>query len=149
MIVFNMKIYKAKKIGPTIFLITVYFVVLALMFFNDPTDFFQKSHWIFPAILPLALGLWSLLHTYYKIQGNKLIYRSGYIYGEIDIKSIKEIIKGKTRWIGQKPALATGGLIIKYNSFDDVYLAPKNSDELIEDLLEMNGNIILTENIVA
>ena len=84
-----------------------------------------------------------MLNTYCKIQGDKLIYRSGFIHGEIDINNIKEIIKGKTMWVGLKPAFAIGGLIIKYNRFDDIYLAPKNNEELIEDLLKLNGDIVV------
>ena len=54
------------------------------------------------------------------------------------------MIKGKTMWVGLKPALATGGIIIKYNRFDDIYLAPKNNEELIEDLLKLNRDIVVS-----
>lgn len=53
----------------------------------------------------------------------------------MDIASITTILQGKTRWVGVKPALATGGLIVKYNRYDDVYIAPEDSDALIADLL--------------
>jgi hypothetical protein len=140
-----MKLYKANKKGPMTYLMIAYFGLLAVLFLHDPENFFKKTHWYIPVILPVGLGLWALFHTYYQIKDNKLIYRSGYIRGEIDINTIKEIIKGKTRWVGLKPALATGGIIIKYNCFDDVYLAPKNNEELIADLLKLNGNIVVSE----
>lgn len=139
-----MTTYQANKKGPVTYLIIAYFGFLAVLFFNDPDNFFEKTYWYSPFILPVGLGLWALFHTFYKIKDNKLIYRSGYMHGEIDINTIKEIIKGKTRWIGLKPALATGGIIIKYNRFDDVYLAPKNNEELIADLLKLNGNIMVS-----
>jgi hypothetical protein len=86
-----------------------------------------------------------LFHTYYQIKGDKLIYRSGFIRGKIDVKHIKEILPGKTRWIGLKPALSTGGIIIKYNRFDDIYLAPENNEELIADLLKLNKDILVSD----
>src|SRR5690554_1462479 len=140
-----MKTYKANKNGPMTYLMIGYVGVLALLFFKDPNNFFEQTHWFIPFIFPFALGLWALVHTYYQIKDDKLIYRSGFIHGEIDINNIKEIIKGKTMWVGLKPALATGGLIIKYNRFDDIYLAPKNNEELIEDLLKLNRDIVVSE----
>ncbi len=140
-----MKTYKANKNGPVIYLMMGYVGVLVLLFFKDPDNFFEQTHWFIPFIFLFALGLWALFHTYYQIHGDKLIYRSGFIHGEIDINNIKEIVKGKTRWVGLKPALATGGIIIKYNRFDDIYLAPKNNEELIEDLLKLNEKIVVRE----
>ena len=127
------------------YLMIGYIVMLVGIFFLDRETFSQNPHLFVPTIIPSALILWPLLHTYYQIKDDKLIYRSGFIHGEIDINDIKEIIKGKTMWVGLKPALATGGLIIKYNRFDDIYLAPKNNEELIEDLLKLNGDIVVSE----
>lgn len=140
-----MRIYKANKIGPAVYLLAGYFMFLVFLYANDPNHFFQKTHWFYPFALPVFLNVWALFYTYYKIEGNKLFYRSGYIHGEIDISCIKEIVKGKTRWIGFKPALATNGIIVKYNRYDDVYIAAKNNDALIADLQKLNANITLVE----
>ena len=128
-----------------LYLMIGYIVLLLGIFFLDRETFFENRYLFVLIIVPSALILWPLLHTYYQIKDGKLIYRSGFIHGEIDINNIKEIIKGKTMWVGLKPALATGGLIIKYNRFDDIYLAPKNNDELIEDLLKLNRDIVVSE----
>lgn len=48
-------------------------------------------------------------------------------------------------WSGIKPALATNGLLIKFNSYGEVYIAPENNDELIADLLKGNPGIKITE----
>lgn len=128
-----------------LYLMIGYVVMMVGIFFLDKETFFENRYLFVLIIVPSALILWPLLHTYYQIKDGKLIYRSGFIHGEIDINNIKEIIKGKTMWVGLKPALATGGLIIKYNRFDDIYLAPKNNDELIEDLLKLNRNIVVSE----
>jgi hypothetical protein len=138
-----MKTYKAKKKG-MLYLMIGYIVMMAGFFFLHKETFFENRYLFVLIILPTALILWPLLHTYYKIQGDKLFYRSGFIHGEIDINNIKEVIKGKTMWVGLKPALATGGIIIKYNRFDDIYLAPTNNEELIEDLLKLNRDIVVS-----
>lgn len=114
-------------------------------FFLDIEAFFENPYLLLSIVFLLILILWPLLHTYYQIKDNKLVYRSGFIRGEIDIASISEIINGKTMWVGVKPALAMGGIIIKYNRFDDIYLSPKNNEELIEDLLKLNGDIVVSE----
>ena len=128
-----------------LYLMIGYVVMMVGIFFLDKETFFENRYLFFLIIVPSALILWPLLYTYYQIKDNKLIYRSGYIRGEIDINNIKEINKGKTRWIGLKPALATGGIIIKYNRFDDVYLAPQNNEELVKDLLKLNEDIVVSE----
>jgi len=128
-----------------LYLMIGYVVIVVGIFFLDKETFFENRYLFVLIIVPSALILWPLLHTYYQIKDGKLIYRSGFIHGEIDINNIKEIIKGKTMWVGLKPALATGGLIIKYNRFDDIYLAPKNNEELIEDLLKLNRDIVVSE----
>ncbi len=47
--------------------------------------------------------------------------------------------------VGLKPALAEKGLIIKYNKFDTIYIAPESNEELIKDLLAINTAILVTE----
>ncbi len=44
---------------------------------------------------------------------------------------MKEILKGKTKRVGIKPALGRNGLIIKYIKFDAIYTAPESNDELM------------------
>ncbi len=128
-----------------LYLMMGYIAMLVGIFFLDRETFSQNPQLFVPTLVPSALILWPLLHTYYQIKGDKLIYRSGFIHGVIDIDNIKEIIKGKTMWVGLKPALATGGMIIKYNRFDDIYLAPKNNEELIGDLLKLNKKIVIRD----
>ena len=48
-------------------------------------------------------------------------------------------------WSGIKTALSTKGIIIKYNMYDEIYLAPENNNELISDLLKINQDIIITQ----
>ncbi len=56
----------------------------------------------------------------------------------------REVIKGKTLWVGLKPATARKGLIIKYGKFDEIYISPQTNDEFINRLLELNDAIKIT-----
>ena len=93
--------------------------------------------------LPLSILLWVYFDTYYIIEGQKLKYHSAFIKGEIEINKIKEIVKGKTVWVGIKPALASKGLIIKFNKFDEIYISPTSNEMMISDLIDINPNIII------
>lgn len=92
-----------------------------------------------------GLVLWVYFGTSYSITQHTLSYRSGPIRGKIEIEKIKEIIKGKTLWVGLKPATSSNGLIIKYGSYDEIYISPKTNDLFIEKLLEHNSHIKVTE----
>ena len=63
------------------------------------------------------------------------------IKGKIEIKEIREVIKGKTLWVGLKPATARKGLIIKYGKFDEIYMSPQTNDEFINRLFIEIGNL--------
>ena len=88
---------------------------------------------------------WIYFDTFYKIENKNLIYHSGFLRGKVEIPMIKEILKGKTMWSGIKPALARKGLIIKFNKYDEIYIAPESNAELISDLLKVNSEIKITE----
>jgi len=105
-------------------------------------DTLVRNPFILLAILsPLILVLWIYFDTSYKIEHDMLIYRSGFLRGKIEISSIKEIIKGKTLWSGLKPALAKNGMIIKYNRYDEIYIAPEDHNEILAELLKINPSI--------
>ena len=97
-------------------------------------------------ILLLVCGflLWSYYGTYYELTQKQIKYNCGPIKGKIEIKEIREVIKGKTLWVGLKPATARKGLIIKYGKFDEIYISPQTNDEFINRLLELNDAIKIT-----
>jgi hypothetical protein len=92
-----------------------------------------------------VLVLWVYLGTSYSITQHALSYRSGPIRGKIEIEKIKEIIKGKTLWVGLKPATSSNGLIIKYGKYDEIYISPKTNELFIQKLLELKSDIKVTE----
>jgi hypothetical protein len=89
----------------------------------------------------LLLFIWMLYNTYYVIKDNQLFYRSAFLKGAISIDAIYEIERNKTMYSGLKPALATKGLIVKYNKYDDIYLSPKDTDGFVEVLTQINPAI--------
>jgi Bacterial PH domain len=140
-----MKTYKANRKG------ILSYAMIGLVLSLIGIGFLKKNILFHPPLTGLTLLisiltlLWIYVDTSYCIDNDILSYRSGFLRGSVDIKSIQEITKGKTSWIGIKPALAQKGLIIKYNKYDEIYLAPVNNDDMIADILRINPTInILT-----
>lgn len=140
-----MKIYKANRKGFINYLLIGSVILPIVVFFLHINTFSEKPFILLPLLSPLVLIFWIYFDTSYKIDNNELIYRSGFLRGKIGIPSIKEILIGKTKWSGIKPALAKNGLIIKFNKYDEIYVAPENNDELISDLIKLNSQIKITE----
>jgi hypothetical protein len=140
-----MKIYKANRKGFINYLLIGSVILPIVVFFLDKNTFSEKPFILLPLLSPLILIFWIYFDTSYKIENNELIYRSGFLRGKIGIPNIKEILKGKTMWSGIKPALAKNGLIIKFNKYDEIYIAPESNNELISDLLKLNSEIKITE----
>ena len=140
-----MKIYKANRKGFINYLLIGSVILPIVVFFLDKNTFIEKPFILLPLLSPLILIFWIYFDTLYKIENNELIYRSGFLRGKIEILKIKEILKEKTMWSGIKPALARKGLIIKYNKYDEIYVAPENNDEMISDLLKINSEIKILE----
>lgn len=84
-----------------------------------------------------------LLSTVYTINNNskKLVVKSGYFYRKIDIEHIKTIKKSKS-WISS-PALSIDRIEISYNKYDSVLISPKNREQFIQELQQINPNIEL------
>ncbi|CAM3974369.1 PH domain-containing protein [Flavobacterium antarcticum] len=96
-------------------------------------------------ILYLITGMlvWILLDTKYKIDRNILSYYSGPIRGKIEISKIRKV-EYWNKWYSNsllKPALGNNGLIIYYDKFADIYISPKDKEEFIVALREINPDI--------
>lgn len=140
-----MKIYKAKK-GSLIHIIILLLVGLPFFIYLIDSETIETNPIILlPLISPLIFILWFFLGTSYKLESDQLYYKSGFIKGRIPIFEIREIQKDTTLWAGLKPALSSGGIIIKFGKFDEIYIAPENNEELIKDLLKINPLIKILE----
>jgi energy-coupling factor transporter transmembrane protein EcfT len=104
-----------------------------------------NEYWVLIVILGVVILLFSLFfNTHYSLsKEHGLIYQSGPFKGKISIDRITKVEKGKTLWVGLKPATARKGLIIKYDKYNEIYISPKTNESFIEKLLEINPNIIV------
>ena len=85
-----------------------------------------------------------LFSTIYTIDSNskKLVVQSGFIFHQkIDIEHIKAIKKSRS-WISS-PALSIDRIEISYNTYDSVLISPKNREQFIQELQQINPNIEL------
>ena len=140
-----MKIYKANRKGFINYLLIGTLILPIVVFFLDKNTFTEEPFLLLLLLIPLSLISWIYFDTFYQIEKNDLIYRSGFLRGKVEIQNIRGILKGKTMWSGIKPALARNGLIIKFNKYDEIYIAPEDNDKLISDLLKLNPGIEIIE----
>ncbi len=91
----------------------------------------------------ISMLIWILFDTKYSIKEEILYFYSGPFRGKININSIRKIEhhSGLIVPVTYKPALDTKGLIIYYNSFDDIYISPNQKEIFIQELLKTNPNI--------
>lgn len=140
-----MTIYKANRSGLATYLLIGFVVFPALVVIIDVEGAIENPYFFLLSFSPLALISWIYFGTGYKIENEKLFYRSGFLSGDLEIVTITEVVKGKTLWSGLKPALAQKGLIIRFNRYDEIYIAPVDNDDLISDLLKINPEILITD----
>lgn len=108
-----------------------------------------------PILLLIAQALvWSLLATWvwfgtgYRLDEEFLVCRSGPLRGKIPIESITEVNPHVRALAGVRPALSFQQLRVRYNRFDDVFIAPKDEETFIEDLREKRPEIALRQSCV-
>jgi hypothetical protein len=78
--------------------------------------------------------------TRYIIAENQLIVKCMFIVNDrIDISKIRKI--EKTSSILSSPALSLDRIAIKFNKFDEVYISPKEKQNFLTDLLQINPDI--------
>lgn len=93
----------------------------------------------------ILLLLWIWFGTTYKIDKNIFYYKSGPIKGSLPVKSIRKLIINKNMWSGTKIALASKGIIIQYNKWDELYISPQDKEAFISALLAINNAIVVAE----
>ena len=79
--------------------------------------------------------------TKYKIKDDIFYYRSFFLFGKIDIHSIRKFEVGVTMYSGIKPAIASKGIIIHFNKYDEIYIAPENNEDFVDLVLKINPEI--------
>lgn len=129
--------FKILIFGSLILMVTV--IILSWL---DPEMRFALKFWL--TFLLLAISgflIWAIRKTMYEITPEFLHYQFGPMVGKIPIQSIKSLEVNKTLWAGNKPAMATQGIIVKYNSYDEVYISPQTNETFVEEILKVNPKI--------
>lgn len=99
--------------------------------------------------LSSILLLWIWFGTYYKIEGEYFFYRSGPIAGKVPIAKIRKIEIDTTKWVGLKPALATNGMVLHHDGFNEIYISPKNQEAFLEKMCSINEQLLVMKFIEA
>ena len=142
-------IFEAKKDK---FFSTIFYGVMSLVLLSCVIVFKSISSsedwWGFGALIAtLFLLIWIWYGTEYKIVNNVLNVVSGPVKKNIAVRSISKIEIGKTMWLGYKLGLSKGGLIIHYNQYDEIYIAPMDNDKFCKALKRIHSEIEIAKNI--
>jgi energy-coupling factor transporter transmembrane protein EcfT len=135
--------FKAKK--GAIIAIPVLFLIIMLIFscFERP---FASSKIAFSFVqlilLPVVLYLcWMWFDTGYNVADGKLYYKSALLKGSINIASIHHLEINKNVYSGIKVALSSNGILVKYNRWDDIYIAPEDTAGFVAEIKRINPEI--------
>ncbi len=130
------------KLNFIIPLIPVLIILIISIFTEDDINLI-----IFPplGILAFLLITFTLLYitTYYEIQKDVLIISMFFYKTKIKISEIR-VIKYSNSIIKTnlyKPGFHHKGIEIMYHKYDDIFISPKNKEQFITELLQLNPNI--------
>ena len=93
------------------------------------------------AFIVTALFAWIWIGTVYLLKNGNLIYHSGPIRGRIPVSKIREIKQNVYSWVGIRPALSFRYIQIRYNKYNDLFIAPEMEEEFIQELISINPEI--------
>ena len=145
-----MTVYKSNISRYTKFMLSfVVFVIVAAtipVFYSDETS----AQIIIIAIngSTLLFLYWLYKTTTYSMTESELICKSGPFKKVIGLKTIKKIEhhNGIVVPVIWKMSWDKKGIIITYNTYDDIYISPQNQKVFINKLLQINPNIKITGN---
>ena len=133
-----LKRYKAKKDIRFGLLLSICPLICWFMFLLHSNIFLLLF-----ALLFTLFFLWIWSGTYYQMDEDNFMYKSGPLKKKIPIKKIVKIKKNARSFYGMRPALTFKYLQIRYNTYDDVFIAPEEETTFIADLINMNHNITI------
>lgn len=105
--------------------------------------------WIAIIVIAILFVLlcWIWFGTYYTLTPEYLMYTSGPIRGKIPIASIVWVKHKHMCWSGLRVSLAYNGLLIRYNTYDEIYISPADKAAFIYSLQQFNPNVkVMLEN---
>ncbi|WP_421797887.1 PH domain-containing protein [Haliscomenobacter sp.] len=88
----------------------------------------------------LAFILHLFFNTHYTIEGHLLTVKSGFLYNStIDIHTISKV--SETNNLISSPAISLDRLEIRYGSHNSVIISPKEKQDFLDQLLQINPKI--------
>jgi hypothetical protein len=142
-----LKTFASSKNGFSCAILWIIAIGLLIILFIEKPEAEAPPLFIFNTIIIgiISMLIWILLDTKYSIKEEILYFYSGPFRGKITINSIRKIEhhSGLIVPVTYKPALNTKGLIIYYNSYDDIYISPNQEAIFLEELLRINPNIVV------
>ncbi len=107
-----------------------------------PTLNTDMSFWgqlVLVAINGATIGLlgWAWLGMRYELTTNELRVFSGPFRKKIALSRVKLAQVGETMWVGNhRYGTAKGGIIIRFDGYDELYITPETNEQFMEALLE-------------
>lgn len=99
------------------------------------------------ALIPVGLFIWIWINTYYIIDNEILIAKSGPIVWKVPIKEISMVrLNQKTIGGTWKPTLSWNCIEIKYKKYRSIFITPERQDDFISRLKQVNSQIEIKEN---
>ena len=146
-----MKVIFESRKGVFIYVIIAFLLfILSISLFNFSSFNDLENHeYVISSvliILSLSLLLWMYFDTKYELTATNLNYKSGPIKGTIEIQKINTILLKKTLWSGTRPALASNGLVIKFGTYDEIYISPETNESFVKELSKINKNIEIVQS---
>jgi hypothetical protein len=142
-----LKTFASSKNGFSCAILWIIAIGLLIILFIEKPEAEAPPLFIFNTIIIgiISMLIWILLDTKYSIKEEILYFYSGPFRGKITINSIRKIEhhSGLIVPVTYKPALNTKGLIVYYNSYDDIYISPNQEAIFLEELLRINPNIVV------
>ena len=93
------------------------------------------------ALLITLFFLWIWFGTYYVLDEDYFIWYSGPLRKKIPLKKIVGITENVRSFSGMRPALTFQYVQMRYNRYDDVFIAPENEEAFIADLVRIRPEI--------
>ncbi len=91
----------------------------------------------------ICLLFWLYFATRYELTSSDFNYYFGPFRGKIALTRIKEVVVGTTVWVGFRPATARNGILIKYDTYEELYISPKTNESFVTALKELKSDLII------
>ncbi len=137
---FRTRIDLGMKIIPVVFFLGILIPAIYNAYKNNWSDCF-----IFLTVLLLQqlLFLGVFRSTHYTFEPETLLCRSLIFKRRILYPTIREIEQHTSLYAGLKMSASFRGIIIHYNTYDELFISPEESDRFIALLKERNPGIVV------